>query len=125
MNFSADGRHLVTGGREGTVLIWAVTAAVGPRPGEHEIKGLWADLGDDPAKALRAMQRLSAVPAQAVELVRGRLKPAVLVELLEALGTPVARDLLTQLRAGNVRARLTREAADSLRRLEWRAALPR
>ncbi len=81
LRFSTDGRHLVTGSQDGTVLIWAVLAPA-DRPGtarpeltRQQAQALWADLGADAARAFQANQQLTASPARAVELLRAQLKP--------------------------------------------------
>jgi hypothetical protein len=82
MAFSADGRRLATGSSDGVVIVWDVadiTGRKGPGPVElsaRERDALWADLvGDDSAKAYRALNRLAAAPDQAVPLVGEALGP--------------------------------------------------
>jgi hypothetical protein len=53
-----------------------------------------------------------------------RLQSNRALELLEGLGTPEAKTLLTKLAAGAPEAQLTREAKMSLSRLEFRQRLP-
>jgi WD40 repeat protein len=71
--FSTDGRHLVTGSQDGTVLIWAVMTRARPEPTGQQLEALWADLGGDSVKGLQAAQRLTASPA-AVKMLGARLK---------------------------------------------------
>jgi dipeptidyl aminopeptidase/acylaminoacyl peptidase len=81
--FSPNGQVLASGGMaDPTVLLWDVTglrsegrrAAARLRPGEAE--ALWANLAsDDAAKAYHAVWALALSPAQAVPLLRDRLKP--------------------------------------------------
>ncbi|MCI0455414.1 MAG: hypothetical protein L0Z62_00370 [Gemmataceae bacterium] len=81
VRFSADGRHLITGSQDGTVLIWSLVAPAArpgaPRPEwtDQELEALWADLGADSPRALEAMQQLTACPPQALKLLRGHLRP--------------------------------------------------
>ena len=66
-------------------------------------------------QASRLLDRLSPglPPGETLRQVRA-------VEALELIGTPEARRLLEELAAGEPAARLTREAASSLRRLAAR-----
>jgi RNA polymerase sigma factor (sigma-70 family) len=85
VTFSADGRHLVTGGSDGTALVWDVTAITGRARPQVRIEAdqldrLWSELlGGDAVKAYRALHCLAAAPKQALLLVRQRLpsEPAV------------------------------------------------
>jgi RNA polymerase sigma factor (sigma-70 family) len=80
--FAPDGRALASGGSDTTALVWDVTGGVLPgRPGRPadgaRVEALWEDLAaEDAALAFRALWRLAARPAEAVTLLRGRLKPA-------------------------------------------------
>jgi hypothetical protein len=96
--FSADGKRLVTGHGDSAILVWDVSAAYerrpltltsppsdggegrvrGPRPTEaRELETWWQDLAGDAPQAHRAIWSLADVPAQAVPLLRDRLRPAV------------------------------------------------
>jgi RNA polymerase sigma factor (sigma-70 family) len=78
--FSADGKTMVTSAEDKTVKLWDLA----PRPrqpaGEltaQDLAGLWDDLAsDDAARAYTAVGKLTAVPDQAVALLRQRLQPA-------------------------------------------------
>jgi hypothetical protein len=81
--FAPDGRHFVSGGRDGTLLLWDVAGfrqAERPRapplePAEE--RQCWDDLaGADAGRAARALARLRAAPPQAVALVRRQVRPA-------------------------------------------------
>jgi hypothetical protein len=81
--FSPDGRTLVTGGNDTTLLVWDMTR----QQGQHglkrskELQGLemewcWTDLaGDEAAQAHQAIWTLVSAPRQAIPLLRERLKP--------------------------------------------------
>jgi DNA-binding transcriptional ArsR family regulator len=77
--FSPDGKSLATGHPDGTILLWDAGLPAGKpapaRPGELE--SLWKQLGEDDAKrAYHAAWRLAELPAEAVPLLRGKLRPA-------------------------------------------------
>jgi hypothetical protein len=77
--FSADGKVLVTGHADTTVLLWDVAgrARVGPAPAAADLDRRWADLDSGDARvAFGAVRALAAAPAQAVALVRKRVRPA-------------------------------------------------
>jgi RNA polymerase sigma factor (sigma-70 family) len=80
--FSPDGRRLATGHQDSTILVWDIAAAykrrARPRPGEvRELEAWWRHLAGDAPEAHRAIWGLAGVPARAVPLLRGRLRPAV------------------------------------------------
>jgi WD40 repeat protein len=80
LTFSADGRTLVSGGNDTTLLVWdlAGRGARGGAPSAAERDVLWGELlGDDAPRADRAVRRLAASPKSAVGLFRERLKPVV------------------------------------------------
>jgi RNA polymerase sigma factor (sigma-70 family) len=83
LTFRADGRELISGGEDTTVLVWDLTGRVGEpvawgRPlAPSELEALWDDLAaEDAARAFRAVQRLAAAPAHAVPFLARRLRPA-------------------------------------------------
>ncbi|HEX5272271.1 MAG TPA: WD40 repeat domain-containing protein, partial [Gemmataceae bacterium] len=79
LTFSADGRTLVSGGADTTLLVWDLTrrgARGGAAPSGDESAALWRDLfGDDAPRADRAVRRLAASPESAVRLFRERIEP--------------------------------------------------
>jgi RNA polymerase sigma factor (sigma-70 family) len=80
--FSPDGKRLATGHQDSAILVWDVSTAYErrPRPQPAEARELeiwWRDLAGDAPQAHRAIWSLAAVPAQAVPLLRDRLRPAV------------------------------------------------
>jgi RNA polymerase sigma factor (sigma-70 family) len=71
--FTPDGRKLITGGMDSTVLVWNLAPA---RPDAEKLDRLWSELGDDDAgHAYEALWAMSASPG-AVGFLKGRLEPA-------------------------------------------------
>jgi WD40 repeat protein len=80
-----DGRTLVSGLSDGTVLIWDVApalAAARPAPlDEQAVPRLWEDLADaDALRAYQAIWRLAADPPKSLPLLRERLRPAAALD---------------------------------------------
>jgi RNA polymerase sigma factor (sigma-70 family) len=80
--FSPDGRVLVSGGGDGTVMLWDVTGRaengkfVAADLSPPALEAEWTDLvADDGLKAHRAVWALAAAPKQALPLLRDYLKP--------------------------------------------------
>jgi WD40 repeat protein len=72
--FSRDSRVLAAGGADTTVLLWDLAGKPRARPAEP--KALWGELEKhDARQAHEAMLRLEASPAQALELIRGQVRP--------------------------------------------------
>jgi WD40 repeat protein len=88
--FTADGKHLISGGTDTTALTWDVArlTSAGPRSLERrarlesrDLDALWTDLdGKDAARAFEAIRKLSAAPDQAVKLLQERVRPATPAE---------------------------------------------
>jgi RNA polymerase sigma factor (sigma-70 family) len=80
--FSQDGRRLVGGLQNGSVLIWETpAAAIAAKPAkkltDRQLETLWADLGDDDVRrAYEAVWALAAAPDQAVPFLARMLSPA-------------------------------------------------
>jgi WD40 repeat protein len=81
--FSPDGKRLVTGHTDGTIYVWDLHGAPGRAgsPARHltedELRASWTALTDaDAGNAHQAIWKLIAAAEQALELFRGRLRPA-------------------------------------------------
>jgi WD40 repeat protein len=82
--FAANGRQLLTGGSDGSPLLWDSASIVRSPPASAgeltaaQLDALWTELGgEDGGKAYRALGALTADPARVVPWVRERVKPAV------------------------------------------------
>jgi RNA polymerase sigma factor (sigma-70 family) len=77
LTFSADGKTLVSGGGDTTLLVWDLTGrARGGALSAAELDTLWQELlGDDAPRAYRAVRKFAASPASAIGLFRDRIKP--------------------------------------------------
>jgi hypothetical protein len=79
--FTPDGRYLASGSADTTLLIWDVSVLLAKRPrgsalSTHDLDRLWEELGSsDAARAAASIARLTAAPAQAVPLLRARMRP--------------------------------------------------
>jgi hypothetical protein len=69
--FSRDGRRLVSGLTDSTLLVWDVPKPAGLAPAVT--LRAWEDLGADPRKAFAARGSLALSPDQAVPLLKQRL----------------------------------------------------
>jgi WD40 repeat protein len=81
--FTADGKHLISGGTDTTALTWDLTRLTRLQPAEpvrlapQALDALWTDLADnDSTRAFEALRKLSASPDQAVTLIQERVRPA-------------------------------------------------
>ncbi len=82
--FTADGRTLITGSGDSTILLWdwEVAANLKPDPSILPSKTTWDDLAhNDVGKAYRAMYTLLAHPNDSINLLKEHLKPATKEEL--------------------------------------------
>jgi WD40 repeat protein len=83
---SPDGTKLVSGLRDNTALVWDLTPALQrlrlpAAPSPAQLGQLWADLADDrPDRAHAAVWQLTVAPAQALVLLRERLRPVAAFE---------------------------------------------
>jgi hypothetical protein len=76
--FSPDGKRLVSGLADSTLLVWDVADAIAEKPTLLDAAGatrLWTDLAAEARKAFAARGTLAGSPAQAVALLKERLKP--------------------------------------------------
>jgi WD40 repeat protein len=143
--FSPDGRSVISGGSDGTGLVWDVSDLLGNRPADaplarEALQARWDELaGADARAAHRATWALS-VPS-AVPFLRERLRPTSApdpkvvrsasgpiappetlrslraIAALERAGTPEARSTIEVMANGHPAAIETREAKASLERL--------
>jgi WD40 repeat protein len=83
--FSPDGSTLISGGRDGTAIIWNVpelpqTDSTQTKLSIPELEGVWQDLADtEAARAFRAIRTFVHAPEQAVLFLENRLRPVQLV----------------------------------------------
>jgi hypothetical protein len=74
--FSPDGRTLVSGGQDSTILIWDLGQLAGTGPSPADPVSLWADLADpDGRKAWRAMETLVSRGDAVLGMLAERLRP--------------------------------------------------
>ncbi len=72
--WAADGRRLVSGQEDSTVLVWDLSF---PQADAHEFSQLWSDLASsDPAKAYVATVKLAANGDATVRQIRELIRPA-------------------------------------------------
>jgi RNA polymerase sigma factor (sigma-70 family) len=79
LGISPDGKRLISGGKEGSALVWDLTLAGAARPRKEPrpaAQELWATAtGPDARAAFAALADLAAAPDQAVALLRQQVKP--------------------------------------------------
>jgi RNA polymerase sigma factor (sigma-70 family) len=114
--FSADGKSLVTGSADSTVIVWDLNHITCSK----DTNDLWAALAvPDASEAYPAMNALVASPERAVELIKQRLQPAALPSARQI--TALVADLdsgqfAVRQRARNELAKLGEDAAPALRK---------
>jgi WD40 repeat protein len=126
LTFSADGKKLVAGNRDTTVLIWDLTGRCATKLrivdelSSAELAAAWTDLASaDAACAYRAIQKLAASPAQAGLYLSKYLQPAAKVdpELLARLIRDLGSDrFAVRDRATTALQHLGEQAVDTCRK---------
>jgi RNA polymerase sigma factor (sigma-70 family) len=84
--FAPDGTGLLSGGDDGSALVWEISPAKQPKVEltDKQLDGLWADLaGADAIKAYAAVRALTASPKQAVPFLRKQQRPVETSDLKE------------------------------------------
>jgi hypothetical protein len=131
--FTPDGRRLVSVSHDQTGLVWDMTVpALGGTPTPGGLRKAWEELASsDPVPAYAGMAALVAAPAQAVRLLREKLRPAAvpsaadldrLVKRLDADTLAERERATTELERfgpnaiAGVKTRLTRTTAAEVRR---------
>jgi hypothetical protein len=82
--WSADGKRLLSGSEDSSVLAWDMSRLIQDKPGasvrlsSKELEALWADLAaDDAALAYQAQAKLTAAPQDTLAFLKQHLHPAV------------------------------------------------
>jgi hypothetical protein len=110
LEFTADGRRLVSASEDSTALVWDMSAVKAGHPPGPDLPAAWEDLGKpDRLRAYAALLRLRREPGPAVALLRERLRP------IPAVDRARLDKLLKDLDAGGFAVR--DRATDELKRL--------
>jgi WD40 repeat protein len=87
LEFSRDSKQLLTCGNDCTALLWDLATLAHLRPSNPpeltppDLERLWIDLASDHVdRAFDAILKLTAVPRQALEFLKARLKPVARLE---------------------------------------------
>src|SRR5262249_47516694 len=81
LGMAPDGRRLISGGHEGSALLWDVTLAGAAKPRKEPLTAAALDglcagaIGAEAKPAFPALADLAAAPHQAVALIRREVKP--------------------------------------------------
>jgi WD40 repeat protein len=125
LQFLPNGKGLVTGMRDGILLVWDVPAEARPVPekakdlGTKELDGLWTDLADDPPKAWPAIRTLCRSPDYAVPYLMEHVKVAEQVDPKEVQRLLAALDsdqFETREKAAKDLAKLAEQIEPALRK---------
>jgi WD40 repeat protein len=135
-----DGRRIASASLDATAMVWDLANPIRIHGVPHDLEPLWDDLGQDAARAYRAVWDLAADPERSNPFLSERLNPVReddpdqdtslgpiasgetlrrlrAIAVLEKIGTPEARRVLERMATGLERARETRDAKAALRRL--------
>jgi RNA polymerase sigma factor (sigma-70 family) len=115
--FTPDGRALISGGGDTTLLVWDVLGLNARRTPE-EGANLWANLADD-AKAYGALGSLIAASKEAVPLLESRLRPVAPADpdrVARLIAELDSDDFAARERATEALAKLQESAAPALRK---------
>ncbi len=114
LTFSADGRRMLSGGRDGTAIVWDTTlAGAAPKRGqpltEADAEKRWEVISRSSPEAFTALCELAGAPDRAMTLFRKHLKPAP-----EAPSDAVLDRIFTDLGSDEpaTRERATKELAE-------------
>lgn len=124
--FTPDGRKLLTGMSDSTILVWDVFPAAAGKP--RPLPALWDDLKNaDARRAHQALADLAARGDAAVTFLADRLRPTPATEaaqLAKFLADLDADDFAARERASRELAKLGASAAPALERAEAAARSP-
>jgi WD40 repeat protein len=120
--WTQDGKFLLTGMFDNTVLVWELPAPKAARPaGEGDLVHQWKDLaGHDAPRAFRAMKTMAAEGDRAVAFLAGELasRTPVDVEVLGRLISELASDDVTAREAATAELERRGDAAEPRLRAE-------
>jgi RNA polymerase sigma factor (sigma-70 family) len=132
LTYSADGKSLVSGGNDTTLLVWDLSGRAGVLSAA-EFEARWNDLLGDAPRAYRAVRQLAAAPASAIEVFRQRIKPAApadekriarLIAALDSDDFETRQKAVTELESlGDLAAEACRQALAGQSTLEARRRL--
>jgi RNA polymerase sigma factor (sigma-70 family) len=122
--FSPDGRTLISGGGDTTLLLWDVFGTHNSgrleRPTAKQIEAAWADLADDDAsKAYQGARMLMAASTEAAGFWKERLQPAVAIDaakIAKLIGNLDSNEFAVREQATNDLVALKRVALPALRK---------
>jgi RNA polymerase sigma factor (sigma-70 family) len=89
--YSADGKTLVSGGNDTTLLVWDI-GVPGSAMYAREINARWNDLLGDAAIAYQVVRKLAASPGPVVEFLGRQIKPVAPIDEKRVAGLIAALD---------------------------------